>query len=67
MKVAFQGTKGAYSEIAIEKHCGKGAEAMGYPRFEEAFKAVKAYVWQNELEGLGLIPYQSRKIRPPPA
>ncbi|MBI4404250.1 MAG: hypothetical protein HY537_08820 [Deltaproteobacteria bacterium] len=32
-----------------------------------AFKAVKAYVWQNELEGLGLIPYQARKIRPPPA
>ncbi|MBI4403172.1 MAG: transposase [Deltaproteobacteria bacterium] len=31
-----------------------------------AFKTVKAYVWQNELEGLGLIPYQTRKIRPPP-
>ncbi len=42
MKVAFQGTEGSYSEIAIEKHFGKGAEAKGYPSFEETFKAVKS-------------------------
>ncbi|MBI4402561.1 MAG: transposase [Deltaproteobacteria bacterium] len=31
-----------------------------------AFKTVKAYVFRNELECLGLIPYEARKIRPPP-
>ncbi|MBI4405424.1 MAG: hypothetical protein HY537_14770 [Deltaproteobacteria bacterium] len=49
---------------------GKFWRYLCYSRLVEwgaAFKTVRAYVWQNQLEGLGLIPYQARKIRPPPA
>ena len=41
MIIAFQGVKGAYSEIAITKHFGEDAQGEGYATFEEVFDAVR--------------------------
>jgi prephenate dehydratase len=40
MKVAFQGIQGAYSELAVYAHFGKGVETVGCESFEEVFEAV---------------------------
>lgn len=39
MKVAFQGVRGAYSEVAAKKHFG-ACEAVGFPFSEQVFEAV---------------------------
>jgi prephenate dehydratase len=40
MKVAFQGIKGAYSELAVYAHFGKDLETIGCESFDEVFEAV---------------------------
>jgi prephenate dehydratase len=40
MKVAFQGIKGAYSELAVYAHFGKAVETVGCESFDEVFEAV---------------------------
>ncbi|MBI1935680.1 prephenate dehydratase [Candidatus Woesearchaeota archaeon] len=40
MKIAYQGIKGAYSELAAYKHFGNDAEPVGYDTSEEVFEAV---------------------------
>ena len=40
MKIAYQGIKGANSEIAVHNHFGNEAEAIGYELSEEVFEAV---------------------------
>jgi prephenate dehydratase len=41
VKIAFQGIKGAYSELSLLRHFGKDAEALGCMTFEEVFEAVE--------------------------
>ncbi len=40
MKIAFQGIKGAYSELALYEHFGRNAESAGTDSFDELFEAV---------------------------
>ena len=40
MKIAYQGIKGANSEIAVYRHFGDDAEAVGFELSEEVFEAV---------------------------
>ncbi|QTA87096.1 prephenate dehydratase [Desulfonema magnum] len=40
MKIAFQGIKGAYSELALYEHFGRNAESVGFDSFDEMFEAV---------------------------
>lgn len=40
MKVAFQGIKGAYSELSLRRHFGESVEAAGCMTFEDVFEAV---------------------------
>lgn len=54
MKVGYQGIKGAYSELAIHKHFGKDAEAIGYSLFEDVFEAVN-----NREVGYGVLPFEN--------
>lgn len=42
MKVAFQGTHGAYSEVALKKFYGEDVESRGFKLSEEVFEAVLA-------------------------
>jgi prephenate dehydratase len=42
MKIAFQGEKGAYSELALIRHFGRDVQAVGFDVFEEVFEAVTA-------------------------
>ncbi len=42
MKIAFQGIKGAYSELALYKHFGRNAESLGVDTFDEVFEGVTA-------------------------
>ncbi len=42
MKVGFQGERGAYSEMALLRHFGRGVRPVGFPGFEEVFEAVLA-------------------------
>ncbi|PKL77588.1 MAG: hypothetical protein CVV27_05035 [Candidatus Melainabacteria bacterium HGW-Melainabacteria-1] len=54
MKIAFQGVRGANSEVGIRQHFGDLVEAMGYPFSEDVFEAV--------LEGechLGYVPVEN--------
>lgn len=41
MKVAYQGVKGAYSEVALRRHFGDAAKALGFPYSEQVFEAVR--------------------------
>jgi prephenate dehydratase len=40
MKVAFQGTRGAYSEMALHEHFGKAVETIGCDAFDDVFDLV---------------------------
>jgi len=40
MRVAFQGERGAYSEMALLRHFGTAVQAVGNDGFEEVFAAV---------------------------
>lgn len=42
MKVAFQGIKGAYSELALKQHFGNGVETANCETFDHVFKAVES-------------------------
>jgi prephenate dehydratase len=40
MKVAFQGIRGAYSEMAVHEHFGKAVETVGCDAFDDVFALV---------------------------
>ncbi|PID39580.1 MAG: prephenate dehydratase [Proteobacteria bacterium] len=40
MKIAFQGARGAYSEMALHQHFGKDVTAIGCDTFDEVFEQV---------------------------
>lgn len=40
MKVAFQGIKGAYSELAVYRFFGRGVATVSYDTFDDVFEAV---------------------------
>src|SRR5688500_11538414 len=40
MKVAFQGEKGAFSQVAIHQLVGAGAQVLPCQRFEEVFQSL---------------------------
>jgi prephenate dehydratase len=40
MKVAFQGIRGAYSEMALHEHFGKAVETVGCDAFDDVFDMV---------------------------
>ena len=42
MKVAFQGIRGAYSEMALHEHFGKAVETVGCDSFDEVFEMVNS-------------------------
>ena len=42
MKVAFQGTRGAYSEMALHEHFGKAVETVGCDAFDDVFDLVNS-------------------------
>lgn len=42
MKVAFQGIRGAYSEMALHEHFGKAVETVGCDAFDEVFDLVNS-------------------------
>jgi prephenate dehydratase len=54
MKAAFQGEKGAYSEIAVRRYFGEGVEVVPCYSFEEVFKGV-----MNGTEVEGVIPIEN--------
>ena len=41
MRVAYQGVRGAYSEVALKRRYGPGTEALGFPFSEQVFDAVQ--------------------------
>jgi prephenate dehydratase len=42
MKIAFQGIRGAYSEMALHAHFGKSAETVSCDAFDDVFDAVNS-------------------------
>ncbi len=42
MKVAFQGIRGAYSEMALHEHFGKEVETVGCDAFDDVFNLVES-------------------------
>lgn len=40
MRVAFQGVKGAYSELALYQHFGRAVTSVGLDSFDEVFESV---------------------------
>lgn len=54
IKVAFQGLRGANSEVGIRQHFGESVEAVGYPFSEDVFEAVLC----NECQ-LGYVPVEN--------
>ncbi len=54
MKVAFQGARGAYSEMALHEHFGKDVETIGCDAFDDVFDMVN-----NEEVTCGFIPVEN--------
>jgi len=54
MRVAFQGVRGAFSEMALLNHFGSKAQPMGCNSFEEVFEAVS-----NTKAVFGVIPVEN--------
>lgn len=54
MKVAFQGIKGAYSELAVYAHFGKTVETVGCENFDEVFEAIS-----KDRADCGVIPVEN--------
>ena len=54
MKVAFQGARGAYSEMALHEHFGNDVEAIGCDAFDDVFELVI-----NEEVTYGFIPVEN--------
>ncbi len=54
MKIAFQGIRGAYSEMALHQHFGKSAESVSCDSFDEVFDAVN-----SGAAAFGLIPVEN--------
>jgi prephenate dehydratase len=54
MKVAFQGARGAYSEVALHEHFGKDVEAVGCDAFDDVFDLVN-----NDAVTFGFIPVEN--------
>lgn len=52
--VAFQGERGAYSELALRRAFGEGAEALPLPDLDDVFEAVES----GEAD-LGLVPVEN--------
>jgi prephenate dehydratase len=42
MKIAFQGIRGAYSELALHEHFGKSAQTVSCDSFDDVFDAVNS-------------------------
>ena len=42
MKVAFQGIRGAYSEMAVHEHFGKAVDTVGCDAFDDVFDRVES-------------------------
>lgn len=54
MKIAFQGTKGSYSEEALYRYFGKDANAVGLPLSEEVCSAL-----ENEDVACAILPIEN--------
>lgn len=54
MKVAFQGTKGAYSEVAINEYFNEDVESIGFELSEQVCEALEA----NEV-AMGVLPVEN--------
>lgn len=54
MKVAFQGIRGAYSEMAVAQHFGPKVQPMGCNSFEEVFEVVS-----DQQAAFGVIPVEN--------
>ena len=54
MKVAFQGIRGAYSEMAVHEHFGKAVDTVGCDAFDDVFDRV-----ENGEVTYGLIPVEN--------
>jgi prephenate dehydratase len=54
MKIAFQGIRGAYSELALHEHFGKSAQTVSCDSFDDVFDAVN----RGEVV-FGLIPVEN--------
>lgn len=54
MKIAFQGIRGAYSEMALHQHFGKSVESVSCDSFDEVFAAVI-----NDTVTYGFIPVEN--------
>ena len=54
MRVAYQGVRGAYSEVALKRRYGPGTEALGLAFSEQVFDAV-----QSDRADLGFVPVEN--------
>lgn len=54
MKVAFQGIRGAYSELALYQHFGDGVKTVNCDTFDEVFEAIE----DDQVE-FGFIPVEN--------
>ena len=59
MKAAYQGIRGAFSEIAIDRYFGGGVEPIGKETFEQVFKSLDS----GETE-LAAVPIENSLIGP---
>lgn len=54
MRVAYQGVRGAYSEVALKRRYGPGTEALGFSFSEQVFDAV-----ESDRADLGFVPVEN--------
>lgn len=54
MRVAYQGLRGAYSEVALKRRYGPGTEALGFAFSEQVFDAV-----ESDRADLGFVPVEN--------